>query len=98
MASAAATRPPRRKTPPKMASLRPQYPLRRTRLAPPGQSTSERLVGDSVSKGMGAVKSSRKSIALGGRPLRQVFRGVQACRCRTRLNNHPTWLDRSLQP
>jgi hypothetical protein len=52
------------------ASLRLQYPLRRTRRAPPGQSTSERLVGDSVSKGMGAVKSSRKSIALVGRPLR----------------------------
>jgi hypothetical protein len=51
------------------ASLRLQYPLRRTRLAPPGQSTSERLVGDFVNKGMEAVKSSRKSIALGGRPL-----------------------------
>jgi len=38
--------------------------------AVPRQSTSERFVGDSAGKRRGAWRSSRKSITLGGRPLR----------------------------
>src|SRR5262245_16794000 len=46
--------------------------MRIPRLPPyPCQSTSERFVGDSEDKGMGVRKSSTKSIAVGGRPLRQ---------------------------
>jgi hypothetical protein len=37
----------------------------------PWQTASERFVGDSVGNGLRAVKRSRKSLALGGRPLRR---------------------------